>query len=643
MANLNMLLVYPDMTDKLANDLKEQFNQKGLDIGRIEVRASKALLNQYLEANKDVDVVIMAQHLKGESLLPDDIDRISMLVPRAVIILITDEEKGSGYVVNLERKAIYNALFNDDGDIDNIAALIKKPRSKSEARIYYGITHSEADMSGRDNSFSPWQSVNYIESGSGDFDELSFRLDSVASKVSASELVEVFAGLDEDILELCSRLDKYKEVARLAKEKIRYKRQSDEARNNEDFVYPDYVEKGSKKKKDKKPKKEKTKKKKEKTEPLDVSKKAIEVGFISDGAGVGCTYQAVLAANSYKRNSLKVALVEIDNSENNFAALCKFVNKTSNIDGLNSFSINGVDYYFNLSMPKFRSFNKLKYDVVIYDFGCCSDAVIAKYVVPLQVVFAVCSGCEWKYAEVAEFYNAMSCLDKSLKFRYLFPLASFSDLGAYKKLLGKNELTEVSFEPNAFAPSVKTQKMFLSFLDRDRKRKPIKYKEVDFDKKVSKKASRSALNTAVIVLSVLLFGSLAGVLLSNALSRSTQKRLVAAYNNEMAIRDENITKLTDELSSVNDMLSQYETTVLMLNEPVSVGSAITKDMVKEVTIYTSLDKSLYLTMDDIDGRVAASNLTANTPIYSYFVAKPIVDVLPSDADTPAASDVSEEN
>ena len=124
MANLNMLLVYPDMTDKLANDLKEQFNQKGLDIGRIEVRASKALLNQYLEANKDVDVVIMAQHLKGESLMPDDIDRISMLVPRAVIILITDEEKGSGYVVNLERKAIYNALFNDDGDIDNIAALI---------------------------------------------------------------------------------------------------------------------------------------------------------------------------------------------------------------------------------------------------------------------------------------------------------------------------------------------------------------------------------------------------------------------------------------------------------------------------------------------------------------------------------------
>lgn len=633
LTNLNMLLVYPDMTDKLANELKQQFNENGLNIGRIEVRATKALLNQYLEANKDVNVVIMAQHLKGEEFSPDDIDRVSMLVPEAIIILITDEEKGSAYVVNLERKAIYNALFNDDGDIGSIASLIRKPRSKSEARIYYGITHSENKGAGGDTGFNPWQSVNYIEGGSSDFDELSFRLDTVASKVSASELVEIFAGLDEDILSLAGRLDRYKEVSRLALEKIKNKRRSErEAAERVDATVEEVT-----KRKPKKEKKRKKEKKKEVKEPLDKSKKAIEVGFISDGAGVGCTYQAVLAANSYQRNGLKAAIVEIDNSENNFAALCKFVNKTGNINGLNSFTINGVDYFFDLTMPKFRSLNKLKYDVVIYDFGCCSDAVIAKYVVPLQVVFAVCSGCEWKYAEVSEFYQAMSCLDKSIKFRYLFPLVSSSELGAYKKLLGKNELSEVDFEPNSYAPSVKTQKMFLSFLDRDKKRKPVTYKDVDFDKKVSKKASRSGLNTAVVVLSVLLLGSITGVVASNIISRGTQRRLVSAYNEEISLRNNKINELSESLEELSNLQDTYETTVLMLKEPCSAGSAITRDMVKEVTISTSLDKSLYLTMDDIDGRVAASNLSADTPIYSYFVAKPIVDVLPAEADMPAAS------
>ena len=114
-----------------------------------------------LQRNKNYDRIVIGEDLEPYSnrnyemidkFLFDKLDNISDEASNntegdiPIILICTDRrEKGEPILTKLFSIGLYSALIGQDRTIDNLCALINKPRSKKEAKVYYKIDTDDAE------------------------------------------------------------------------------------------------------------------------------------------------------------------------------------------------------------------------------------------------------------------------------------------------------------------------------------------------------------------------------------------------------------------------------------------------------------------------------------------------------------------
>ena len=77
----------------------------------------------------------------------------------SIVLICTDRHtKGSDFLVKLFGIGIYNALLGNDRSMENVCKLIKKPRTKKEAKMYYKIDSDDVNYSNKSD-----KEVNEVE------------------------------------------------------------------------------------------------------------------------------------------------------------------------------------------------------------------------------------------------------------------------------------------------------------------------------------------------------------------------------------------------------------------------------------------------------------------------------------------------
>lgn len=626
---VNVLLAMPqgDDDETVLDVMRRDFQTVGVTVGRLDLRSSKLLVKQYLEMYQDTSVVIVSQHQTNDSYTPEELDELSLSLEHLLLIpIIDDEEKEGAFVRKLESLGIYSALFGGDSDYETVARLIlNNGRTKREARSYYGSDASAYSTLTDGDGYDAKHAVRYLLACGEDYSELEIRLALLSDRLdSGAKMMEVLSCLPAEIFELVSRMDNYRELCRLVREERG--RRSD----GKDSIQE---RRGEKRKKDKS----------FASAGLELStetqiRQTVDIGFVSTNLGMGCTYSAVMLAHALAAQKNKVAVVEFDDSDEHFENLCRVTKGTMNVDGLTSFSIKGVDYYFHMPYSRFITREKPRYDYVIYDYGCASDAVIQDFFISLTYKFVVTGGADWRLVELSEFVQAVAKHDINNSFIYLVPLADKKDIGNLSGIVRDNLTVAVPYEANPYCPSKQTQRMFTKLLQ-NRWTQRTTGQEVGIEEKAKRRPPGKRLGiaaTAVLIsaFSLLTFFITAGFLNKNHVRQLDQA--LEAYQEVAGNRDseqERANQLARELDALT-------ITAFSLRQPASAGEVINRSMVDEVTVRSSL-VSEFVTADELGMVAAKTDLMPGTPLYKAVVMDPAEAEKEPAAEEPMAEEGAE--
>ena len=183
-----ILMAIPDVDDNVVADFTGAMSKCGVEVSRVEYRSTKPLVRQYLESHKDTGVIILSEFQGNEpGYTPQEIDRISVECPDAIIIPIISEKRGERYVSELCALGIYNALFDQQASYDEIGKLIRTGgRSKGSARSYYGIDTQEVVVQ-QGEKFDTRSAVSYLCKYNRTVEDLSSRLDELSKRLDMRE------------------------------------------------------------------------------------------------------------------------------------------------------------------------------------------------------------------------------------------------------------------------------------------------------------------------------------------------------------------------------------------------------------------------------------------------------------------------
>lgn len=602
---INVLLAMPqEDDDTILESMRQDLQATGLNIGRIDLRSSKILVRQYLEMYQDTNVVIVTQHQTNDSYTPDELDELSMRLDRLCLIPIIDGEKGGQYVRQLEALGIYTALFGDDSDYETVAGLILHGRSKREARTYYGLEGSS--YSSISDGYDAQNAVRYLVSCGSDFGELETRLALLSNRLnSGTKMMEVLGKLPRETFQLVSRMDSYRELCRLLEEE-RERSPYLECREGTDA---NGSSGGSGKKREKKASRKK------KQVPVSELHQTVDIGFVSINIGTGCTYSAVMLAHSLETR-YKVAIVEFDDSDEHFQNLCQVTMGTMLVSGITKFTIRNVDYFFHMPYSRFVTQIKPGYDYVIYDFGCADDTTIRNFFISLSVKFVITGGADWRLGELSEFVQAVARDDMNNSFIYLAPLAADKDMGNLAGLIPDNLSVPIPYEPNPYRPSKKTQRLLRSLVLLTYKKK-IRMREVGIDEKAERHPPGPTFRWPVAAVISMLAAFLAVALTAGILQNIYGSMIGNVSEQLTAVKQE--LKLEQEVSgNLSQELSGLDFIAYSPKAPIEAGTLITRGMVDEVSIRTSI-KDAYMPAADLGHVVAKFELKAGQPIVSEVV------------------------
>lgn len=602
---INVLLAMPQYdNDDLLEGMKRDFLSAGLVVERLDLRSSKALVKQYLEMYPDTHVVIVSQHQTTDSYSPDELDELSMRIDHMCLIPIIDEDSGEAYVRQLEARGIYTALYGKDSDFENVAKLIRYGRTKREARAYYGIDASA--YSSLTEGYDSKNAVRYLAACGQDYEELATRLALLSSRLNSStKMMEVLGQLPREIFNLAARMDSYRELCRLIDEERGRRLPQEEQVPGKQPARTKKKPGGGKKGKQPPP-----------VEHI----QTVDIGFVSTNIGVGCTYSAVMLAHTLAfQHHSRVAIVEFDDSDDHFENLCRVTVGDMNVSGMTKFSIQDVDYFFHVPYSRFVTQMKPCYDYVVYDFGCADDATIREYFICLNHKFVVTGNADWRLGELSEFVQALARDDINNSFIYLVSLASARDMGNFACIVPGNQVVPVPYEVNPYRPGRASRKLFDGLIQHTRKSKDWG-QEVGIAVKAARRPPGRRYGIAVLlcitVLSILITAGAAVKASQNYYAPILQK----SEDDVMAAGQE-LQEERKRTGQLKQELEELHVTAYTLKYPVNSGAIITRTMVEEVTIQTSIP-SAYVTEEELGNIAARVDLQAGIPLNKEIVMVP---------------------
>ena len=150
-----MRVLFAVNNEKISEEIKKQYQAmyKELISGK-NVYYFNAII-QELQRDKSYDRIVIGEDLEPytnnnyeviDNFLFDKLDNISDEATKAdgsdipIIFIATERRsKGNPLIIKLFGIGIYNVLIGADRSYENVCKLIGKPRTKKEAKIYYGI------------------------------------------------------------------------------------------------------------------------------------------------------------------------------------------------------------------------------------------------------------------------------------------------------------------------------------------------------------------------------------------------------------------------------------------------------------------------------------------------------------------------
>ena len=640
MKELNILLATTQRNEKdaesLQNGLIAELLNFGFSVKNINQKSSKAALKRFFEISdtrNDLDVLICQEFL-DEPLYPEDFEEIIKKSKSGLLIIeIVDEKKGSKYLENLLVQGIYNAVYTEDASIDVIAKRIAEPFSRKDAMSYYGSIQTV----GSDYSNNANVLAQFIMSYNGTNEDLRTKVVQASGKCNSDVLLSVFILLPDEVLDRIFQFESFRQLADVAKREKEKRAQledmhAEESAEKKKFGIKRVAKEEKPKGKEKANKKDKKKSKKkgkdeENIPPLMLgNQKGFEVAFTATNRGVGSTYSALLCAFSLKNAGQRVAIVEFDNRDNNFMDLSRQVLNRRDVEGIMSYEFGGVDFYLNMTYTTFRADHRAKYDFVIYDFGCCSNEVIASAVLECERIFVVASPQEYKYAELMDFVNEVAALDIHREFIYLFPLCDEEMLSNLSGLIGTNRVASIPADRNPFCPSKETLDAFINLINNpefpNEKKSGLSIDErlLVSDRQNEKKFTKRTITALAIGCAVLFLIALV-LLIYTIFNTKSLKDDISSLKEYISISE-------DKLKASEEQIASYDRIVIVLKEPVTLGTKITKGMYELKTIKSNEPKEMFVTEEDIKDKYAACNIEEGIPIYHYYIAdmaEPLVE------------------
>lgn len=124
----------------------------------------RIVISEELEpfSNNNYDAIDKFIFEKLDSISDEALDNSGTDIP--IILICTDRRsKGESILVKLFGIGVYSALLGQDRSIEQVCALIKKPRSKKEAKIYYKIDSDDVNyQSENENDVSETEIKNIL-------------------------------------------------------------------------------------------------------------------------------------------------------------------------------------------------------------------------------------------------------------------------------------------------------------------------------------------------------------------------------------------------------------------------------------------------------------------------------------------------
>lgn len=585
--------------------LRESLSEKGVTVSTVRVFGEKKELSGYLaESRGETFVLIAFLRLQKETVTVEDLKgfqrrlgRGSLLIPVAI-----GEEKGGGLLRELFREGFYDAVFPGKGKsltVGDLSQRILHPRTKEEAE-------RDFDLKGEESAY---YAASYLLKYDGTQEDLVRRLSEV-EKRDAGILPDVLSRLPEEMLRKLSGVEGYDGLVNkeLAGRKNGEKglKVPDHLKRLSDSLH---LEKGKKK-----------------TRQLP-GEKGEEIAFISANRGVGCTYNAIMCAYSLSENGRRTAVVELDSLDGNFSCLCKKVRGTPDVGRCTSFSFGSVDFYFGTPLSSFREKKRREYDTVIYDLGCCKREAAGWAARNCRKVFFVAGAALYKREELKDLSEDVRGEDPRERFVFLLTPGTGRDVSSVLSEMPDLKVSAVPYSENPFCPERRVRRLYRE-LSENGVRPPGRFLHFPgMEKRLRRSYEKRLLPFLTGAIPAFLLSFFIALTLLHA-KKLERDELLRSFTEELAAGKEREEALAGEISGLEEKLSSLEQTVTVLNRPAVLGERITEDMVREEVIFSSLPKGLCLQKEDVIGKVAASNIVEDVPLYESHVAEFVKEPMP---------------
>lgn len=397
------LLLGFNCNEKVTETIITYLKQQGVDIEEYSVELLKEGVFNAIE-NDDYNVILYKYGLEERAPLSiDDCDYIITKKEDVLFIpILPNNLKGTKFVQGLLNLGINFALFEDDASMDNVAQMMLNPRSRKDAKIYYGLTLLSREISGNDRVVSIQKMFDYLCSKDNGSD-ISKKVEYVKNNVSTEEFERILKRLPDNIKA---------EVIATGKYDLYFSKQDFEKADNADIkdvkALKRVVESGI----------------------------TIEIGVGGVETGVGTTHTCMALAHNLASKGYKVALVEQNESGAFSDIYSMFISKNVGLKKQAPiFTYENIDFYPYCKYSQFASKYKKKYNFVIIDFGsnyyCSNYFCIAKKIL-------VGSAAEWKAASLVRHLKDAKYDEDilDLELIYIVSFAREADIAAIKKKAG---------------------------------------------------------------------------------------------------------------------------------------------------------------------------------------------------------------
>lgn len=408
MERVNILFAVYGMDEDSQKMTVAELISNGVIVNSTVCRHTKNGVWQYLEENKDCNVVIMSQFLESASPFNNhDFERLVENFENVLFIpLLNESAAGTDLVNKLYNLGILTALYQSDTDIKNIADMIVKGRSRKECKVYYAVNDNES-MSSADFA----SSTQYIQECAEE--EAVEHALYVLHRVTPTEFRSIVSMLDkrrQSILALSENeelLPFFGGKAAVTKDDLKENKSDSnvfnfDIENAKDigktfsgalkktlFKVGNLVEKQVNTSIEIIQKKKEEKKENNSQEYIDSKRTTLNnlidalsnvlIGVTGIGTHVGVTHQAILIAMYLANNGYKVALFDVTGET---ADTYESILKWSDVEQFNDnrYRYNNIDFCKVAKIQKINEFIAAydfeKYNFIVVDYGSVNAEVV---------------------------------------------------------------------------------------------------------------------------------------------------------------------------------------------------------------------------------------------------------------------------